>query len=385
MRLASRYIVIVGMILVLTAAAILWFVNQQMREQALHEAQAKALIILNHNLAVHTYFSHQLKPKVFEIADALVAKGYFEPAWMSSTYAVRGIEEYFKTLSATDYYYKECAINARTPLNEATGYEVDFLKRLNADPKLQVESGVRTLDGKHVYVVMRRGEAMEKSCLRCHSTPQAAPAGMVEKYGAERSFNRYEGEVVSAISMRIPLQAAYAEADQFTFRLGLVILVSLALVGAAIMVLTRYLFGLPLQTIKDQAALIAKSEVHLGGQLPLSFPGEWNDLARDFNSMSANLRDTYDNLDFLVEKRTQELERALAEVKQLGGLLPICAHCKKIRDDQGYWKQIEEYISKHSEAQFSHGVCPECMQKHYPDVVSAKPELGAEKQGPDQD
>jgi hypothetical protein len=63
-----------------------------------------------------------------------------------------------------------------------------------------------------------------------------------------------------------------------------------------------------------------------------------------------------------------ELRRALDEVEQLRGLLPICASCKKIRDDMGYWNQIEVYITKHSQASFSHTICPECMEKHYPEL-----------------
>ncbi len=76
-----------------------------------------------------------------------------------------------------------------------------------------------------------------------------------------------------------------------------------------------------------------------------------------------------------VEARTRELTevnreltRALEEVKTLSGLLPICSFCKKIRDDQGYWKQIEAYLQDHSEATFSHGVCEDCLQEHYPDL-----------------
>ena len=61
-----------------------------------------------------------------------------------------------------------------------------------------------------------------------------------------------------------------------------------------------------------------------------------------------------------------ELQKALAEIKKLSGLVPICANCKKIRDDKGYWNQIESYIEKYSEAQFSHGVCPDCVEKLYP-------------------
>jgi len=66
------------------------------------------------------------------------------------------------------------------------------------------------------------------------------------------------------------------------------------------------------------------------------------------------------------------LENAEKDVRELSGLLPICASCKKIRDDQGYWSQIELYISKHSNADFSHSICPVCADKIYPDFKSAK-------------
>ena len=65
------------------------------------------------------------------------------------------------------------------------------------------------------------------------------------------------------------------------------------------------------------------------------------------------------------EKLILELKETLSKLKQLSGLLPICASCKKIRDDKGYWNQIESYISDHSEADFTHGICPECMKNLY--------------------
>lgn len=67
------------------------------------------------------------------------------------------------------------------------------------------------------------------------------------------------------------------------------------------------------------------------------------------------------------EKLIHDLKQALAQVKRLSGLLPICSYCKKIRDDQGRWKRLEEYICKHSEADFSHGICPDCRKKLYPE------------------
>ncbi|MBN1654396.1 MAG: PAS domain S-box protein [Deltaproteobacteria bacterium] len=64
-----------------------------------------------------------------------------------------------------------------------------------------------------------------------------------------------------------------------------------------------------------------------------------------------------------------QLRKTLAEVKSLRGIFPICASCKRIRDDKGYWNQIESYIRDHSEAEFTHGICPECMRRLYPDLV----------------
>ena len=80
-----------------------------------------------------------------------------------------------------------------------------------------------------------------------------------------------------------------------------------------------------------------------------------------------------------LERRNRELEGMLAQVKRLEGMLPICAACKKIRDDIGYWQQIESYIGDHSQAVFSHGICPDCAQRLYPDLF---PEKAADSQGP---
>jgi PAS domain S-box-containing protein len=66
------------------------------------------------------------------------------------------------------------------------------------------------------------------------------------------------------------------------------------------------------------------------------------------------------------EQLIADLKKALDEVKTLSGLIPICSHCKKVRDDSGYWEQVEYYLAKYTNADFSHGICPECMQQYYP-------------------
>jgi PAS domain S-box-containing protein len=70
------------------------------------------------------------------------------------------------------------------------------------------------------------------------------------------------------------------------------------------------------------------------------------------------------------EQLIRDLQEALVKVRTLSGLLPICAHCKKVRDDAGYWTRIESYISAHTQAEFSHGICPECAIRAFPEMNS---------------
>ena len=71
----------------------------------------------------------------------------------------------------------------------------------------------------------------------------------------------------------------------------------------------------------------------------------------------------------LLASQKAELEKTLARVNLLEGIIPICMHCKNIRNDQNTWEQLEQYFQEHSEAMFSHGICPDCRQKHYSDLV----------------
>ena len=69
-----------------------------------------------------------------------------------------------------------------------------------------------------------------------------------------------------------------------------------------------------------------------------------------------------------LHEKNAELEEALANVKTLSGLVPICAHCKKVRDDRGYWSMVEDYVTAHSDAKFSHGLCPDCLPRYFPNM-----------------
>jgi len=72
------------------------------------------------------------------------------------------------------------------------------------------------------------------------------------------------------------------------------------------------------------------------------------------------------------ERRSEELKEALAEVRHLKGILPICSACKRIRDDEGYWHQVEEYLQEHADTEFTHGICPECVDRLYPELGDSR-------------
>jgi len=191
------------------------------------------------------------------------------------------------------------------PQNAPDGWEAHALRTLKARGLPEV-SAVQRMGGQ-AYLRLMRPLVTEGSCLPCH----AAQGYKI-------------GEIRGGISVSVPL--APLRANNRHHRRALVLThVLLWLLG---------LGGLGL------------SARHLGLRIQ-----ERRKAARERERLIA------------------ELQEALAKVKTLRGLVPICSNCKKIRDDQGFWQQVEAYVRDHSEAQFTHGICPDCLSKLYPDLA----------------
>jgi two-component sensor histidine kinase len=303
---------VLGLVFIVTALLVVASVNSVMRRQALKEAESKARILLDRNLATHEYFTKELKPNLFAWTAPLLNDEYFDPSWMSSTYAVRWIDRYFHSYNGVDYSIKDAAVDARSPDNEADDAERAFIADSNGDPELLTRSFVDKENGVPYFFFLRRGEVLEEACLRCHGTPAAAPDDMVRQFGPERSFHRegQVGKVVSAVSVRIPLAAAYAEANRFSLQLSGMLI---ALLGTLFLVqywIKQRLLFRPLSAIRDQAVGISTNEAELGELIPLPFGRELNDLTVAFNRMSVNLRRDRDRLEDRIVERTRELEAA---------------------------------------------------------------------------
>jgi len=115
-----------------------------------------------------------------------------------------------------------------------------------------------------------------------------------------------------------------------------------------------------------------RRHIHSDVEIEIEIRGKMYRFTTDRLQLLDLLFSTYDNLvarSRQLEEKNAELERAMTETRILQGLIPICMGCKKIRNDRGYWEQLERYISEHSEAEFSHCLCPECRERLYPGVT----------------
>ena len=147
------------------------------------------------------------------------------------------------------------------------------------------------------------------------------------------------------------------------------------LIALVLMFLVRRVM-FPLKSLTEGVKQIGKG--NLQTRISIHSNDEFKLLAQEFNNMIQSLQNitvSRDDLEIEItqkkklekekEKMIEKLSKALDEIKTLKGIVPICAGCKKIRDDQGYWNQLESYIEKHSDAAFSHGMCPDCLEGFY--------------------
>lgn len=314
LSMRTSIVLTTGILFVCITIFTIFFVNMNMREQAFLEAQSKARLLLDNNLAIHTYFTKIMKPSLFETLKPLTNPDYFDPTWMSSTFAVMKMQQYFRQLNSELFFYKEASMDARSPQNEADEYEKSFLNDLQKDNSLIHKNDIRILDGKPYLVNMRRGEAMEASCLRCHSTPDQAPGDLVRIYGPDRSFNRSMNDIVQAISIKIPLAEAYRNADYFSLKLSSFIVAGLIASFSVLFIFLKSFLVSPLAAVKEKAVMIAKNPELVGEQIDSPKVKELRELVDAFNHMSLTLKKSYENLEEKVQARTKELMASQEEL-----------------------------------------------------------------------
>lgn len=390
-RLTTWVNVVLGATYLLAAFVVVLLVNRQEKAGAVRHATELASVLLDRNRAVTRLYAGELVPAATRLAaGAPHATGYV-PILSSSIYATRRLDELVPELGDWKYTSKRATIGARTPSNEADAFERAFIVRTQRDPSLTRLEAVREIDGAPWLQVLARGSVTAASCLECHDTPVRAPPELVERYGPTRGFGRSVGEITSAVSVRMPLAGAYAEANRFSLQLSVALVAILVLLYAAQVVVHRRLVLGPVARLQAAAALLARGELPPVGRPPAA--AELHDLDEAFHAMARAIASQKEGLEAAVAARTRELSDALAgneklvadlraalqNVKTLSGLLPVCAWCGKIRSDAGYWNRIEDYIAEHTLAKVTHGMCPDCFD----DNVARIPDGGGGDPGSD--
>ena len=309
-KIKNLLIAAFALLFLIIAATTIFLVRSNIRTKSIADANSKINRILDRNLAVHQYFSNVLKPAIFKLTEKYLDKDYFDHSWMSSTYVNKEIDKIMKRLSSehADYYYKECAVNARNPENEADTYEAAFINETNRDKSLVFSSEIKEYNGKPYLVFIRRGETMDASCIRCHGKPEEAPGDMIKVYGKASGFEKPVGSVISAISIRVPLQVAFNEASEFVKTLSGLLILEFFILFSAIYFIFKFIIFNQLNEFKKKTDLIATNESELGASVSISVGSELNDLADSFNLMSANLKSYKETLEDKIRERTAEIE-----------------------------------------------------------------------------
>lgn len=382
--LGTKLFLLLSSILVLFTLLLAWRSYTYTRKHALEGAVQEAEIALQFNLAVRKYIGEKVRP----FAARAVHEGEFIPELMSTSYVARSVFEDVR-LHIPGFILKFSSENPRNPANLAGPEELKIIDIFNKNPDMDRWSGNITINGKP-YFGLFSARRMEQSCLQCHGTPDDAPLSILEQYGREAGFYRPLGKVIALDTVGVPLGKINTRLWQelrtrlFILATGCLILLIITFLVVKIFVSNR------LHKISDHFKVAAAAEN--GSQVkPLEIDGEdeISSMAESFNALASRLGNYHLSLQHEIEnnirinqdlrfeiserqlaeakkeKAIADLEKALQEIKKLQGILPICCHCKKIRDDKGCWNQIEVYVRAHSEAEFTHGICPDCLKERY--------------------
>lgn len=188
---------------VVISGFVLW---QILQSQAQREITAQGLLLIQTMNSVRDYTSNHINPL---LADDLKEQATFISETVPAFSAREVFERFRQDKDYQDFLYKEATLNPTNPRNKADGFETDLLERMRQNPKLQEQSGFRTLSGQPVYFIARPLAVTSPSCLACHDTPETAPKNLVATYGPKGGFGWKLNEVVTAQMIYVPAQEVF--------------------------------------------------------------------------------------------------------------------------------------------------------------------------------
>lgn len=212
------------------------------------EVTRKALVLIETMDSVRDYTRLQVNP---ELADRLEQEDQFLPQTVPG-YSAREVFEYLRQREAyTDFFYKEATLNPTNLRDKADKFETAIVEDFRQDPDLKTRSGFRSLESGDLFYVARPIKIKKESCLRCHSTPEAAPKSQLATYGRENGFGWQLNEIVGAQTISVPAGRVLADARKLQ-----VLVIGILAIGflIAVIALNLFLKFAVVSPIKEMAA-----------------------------------------------------------------------------------------------------------------------------------
>lgn len=258
--------------------------SQVLQQRAEDEVAAKALVLMETMTAVRGYTSTHINP-------LLQARLEVEPEFIPETVPAYSATEVFENLRQNDQYrdffYKEAALNPTNLRDKADQFETQLVDRFREESNLKELSGFRDLPSGKIFYIARPLTVSQESCLRCHSTPDAAPKSQLTTYGRDNGFGWKLNEVVAAQTISVPAEEVFANAQR---SLSLVMLILIAIFSLVILGINFLLRRTVIEPIRRMSRLAHQVSI---GKESSDFERTSNDeigvLADAFNRMKASL------------------------------------------------------------------------------------------------
>ncbi|MDW7675653.1 MAG: DUF3365 domain-containing protein [Bacillota bacterium] len=287
MNLKKKFKLVVLLLIFFPSLVLIIITNIFMKHLAYEEAYSKMEIMLARTNAIHQFINEDARPVIIEMINQYeIPSSFFKPEIMASSYAVREINNYFINNIDTAYYFKEISINPRNPANDANDFEKQILQQFNENRTITEYKSVETVDGKKVFRYIKRGEILEKACMQCHSIPALAPKNLLDVYGDERGFNKSIGDVVSAQSVMIPLDDAYATANRLSIVFGIITLCFMTAVGLGLSKFLNSQIFNRVDRVKIHFEKVTKGQLNINNEMIDSADDEIADLVNYYNGMA---------------------------------------------------------------------------------------------------
>lgn len=226
-------------------------VYSTLRTEAIDDARSEALLVSSRIHAYHEFFAKELRPHLHDlIKKSQVQEIPFDPMAMSSSFTNSEINRYWEKTAGSRYHYKQAAVNARNPANEANVVERRYLEAVRNDPRRTTIEELVDVDGEPVFISAGMFRFMEESCLQCHGDPDDAPTDLLRLYGRERGFHWPLGQPVGVGVVTVSMAEPFADAKNAALSLSLALMVILgcALWGQWLML--KRLVITPLRTVE---------------------------------------------------------------------------------------------------------------------------------------